>query len=152
MRFVFLGTAPRTIGGAVAGVGGGAIIRGSLSVVISTASAADRAGALATYFTAGYVGVSLPVLGAGVASTRRSTPNGRPRGRCAGDATQRPVRGRCDYGRKVIVPPFGLLRNRSFGSTCSSASARRTAPVPWPLTATMSSPASSRNCSIWARG
>ena len=55
------------IGGAVAGVGGGAIIRGSLSVVISTASAADRAGALATYFTAGYVGVSLPVLGAGVA-------------------------------------------------------------------------------------
>jgi MFS family permease len=55
------------IGGAVAGIGGGAIIRGSLSVVISTASAADRAGALATYFTAGYVGVSLPVLGAGVA-------------------------------------------------------------------------------------
>ena len=55
------------IGGAVAGVGQGAIIRGSLSVVISTASGADRAGALATYFTAGYVGVSLPVLGAGVA-------------------------------------------------------------------------------------
>jgi MFS family permease len=55
------------IGGAIAGLGGGAIIRGSLTVVISTASAADRAGALATYFTAGYVGVSLPVLGAGVA-------------------------------------------------------------------------------------
>jgi hypothetical protein len=46
---------------------GGAVIRGSLSVVIATASPADRAGALATYFTAGYVGVSLPVLGAGVA-------------------------------------------------------------------------------------
>jgi MFS family permease len=55
------------IGATVAGIGGGAIIRGSLSVVLSTASAADRAGALATYFTAGYVGVSLPVLGAGVA-------------------------------------------------------------------------------------
>ena len=55
------------IGGAVAGVGGGAIIRGSLSVVIATAGAAERAGALATYFTAAYVGVSLPVLGAGVA-------------------------------------------------------------------------------------
>jgi MFS family permease len=54
-------------GGAVAGLGGGAIIRGTLTVVISTASAEDRAGALATYFTAGYVGVSLPVLGAGVA-------------------------------------------------------------------------------------
>lgn len=55
------------VGSAVAGVGGGAIIRGSLSVVIATASAEDRAGALATYFTAGYVGVSLPVLGLGVA-------------------------------------------------------------------------------------
>jgi MFS family permease len=55
------------VGSAITGVGGGAIIRGSLSVVISTASASDRAGALATYFTAAYVGVSLPVLGAGVA-------------------------------------------------------------------------------------
>jgi MFS family permease len=55
------------IGGAVAGLGGGAIIRGTLTVVISTASPEDRAGALATYFTAGYVGISLPVLGAGVA-------------------------------------------------------------------------------------
>ncbi|HET8949045.1 MAG TPA: MFS transporter [Solirubrobacteraceae bacterium] len=55
------------IGGAVAGLGGGAIIRGSLTVVISTASAEDRASALAAYFTAGYIGVSLPVLGAGIA-------------------------------------------------------------------------------------
>jgi MFS family permease len=55
------------IGGTIAGLGQGAIIRGSLTVVISTASPEDRAGALATYFTAGYVGVSLPVLGAGVA-------------------------------------------------------------------------------------
>jgi MFS family permease len=55
------------VGGAVAGVGGGGIIRGTLTVIISTASVADRAGVLATYFTAGYVGVSLPVLGAGVA-------------------------------------------------------------------------------------
>jgi len=55
------------VGAAVTGLGGGAIIRGSLSVVIATASAGDRAGALTTYFTAGYVGVSLPVLGAGVA-------------------------------------------------------------------------------------
>jgi len=55
------------IGGAIAGLGQGAIIRGSLSVVIATASASERAGALATYFTAGYIGVSLPVLGAGVA-------------------------------------------------------------------------------------
>ena len=55
------------IASAIAGLGQGAIIRGSLSVVFATASAEERAGALATYFTAGYVGVSLPVLGAGVA-------------------------------------------------------------------------------------
>lgn len=55
------------VGATVAGLGQGAVIRGSLSVVIATASPADRAGAVATYFTSGYVGVSLPVLGAGVA-------------------------------------------------------------------------------------
>jgi predicted MFS family arabinose efflux permease len=55
------------IGGAVVGAGGGAILRGSLSVVISAAEAADRASTLATFFTAGYVGLSLPVLGLGIA-------------------------------------------------------------------------------------
>jgi hypothetical protein len=55
------------VGATVAGMGGGAIIRGSLTLIVSTAGAADRAGALTAYFTAGYVGVSLPVLGAGVA-------------------------------------------------------------------------------------
>ena len=40
-------------GGIVAGIGIGAVIRGSLTVVISTASPDDRAGALATFFTAG---------------------------------------------------------------------------------------------------
>jgi MFS family permease len=55
------------IGGAVAGIGLGAIVRGSLTVVIATSHPDDRAGAVATFFTAGYVGVSLPVVGAGVA-------------------------------------------------------------------------------------
>lgn len=55
------------IGGAVAGAGGGAIFRGSLSVVLSTSTADDRAGAVATFFIAGYAGLSLPVLGAGIA-------------------------------------------------------------------------------------
>src|SRR3712207_5426481 len=55
------------IGGAVVGAGGGAILRGSLTVVIATAGAADRAGALATFFTAAYVGLALPVLGLGIA-------------------------------------------------------------------------------------
>jgi len=53
-------------GGIVAGTGIGAILRGSLTVVISTASPDDRAGALATFFTAGYAGVSVPVVGVGV--------------------------------------------------------------------------------------
>jgi MFS family permease len=55
------------IGGVVAGAGGGAIFRGSLTVVISTSGPDDRAGALATFFTAGYAGVSVPVVGVGLA-------------------------------------------------------------------------------------
>ena len=54
-------------GGIVAGTGIGAVIRGSLTVVISAASPDDRAGALATFFTAGYAGVSVPVVGVGIA-------------------------------------------------------------------------------------
>ena len=55
------------ISGVVAGAGIGAIIRGSLTVAIGTADADDRAGTLATFFTAGYVGISLPVIGIGLA-------------------------------------------------------------------------------------
>jgi hypothetical protein len=56
------------LGGAVlVGVGSGAIYRSTLTVVLTTASAEDRAGALALFFVAGYVGLSLPVVGAGVA-------------------------------------------------------------------------------------
>jgi MFS family permease len=51
----------------IGGAGGGAIFRGSLVLAVSTADPAERAGALATYFTAGYLGVSLPVIGLGVA-------------------------------------------------------------------------------------
>ena len=55
------------IGGALVGGGVGGIFRGSLGVVLSTSGPEDRAGTLATFFMAGYVGVSLPVLGIGVA-------------------------------------------------------------------------------------
>ena len=55
------------IGGTIVGLGGGAILRGSLTVVIATAGAADRAAALATFFTAAYLGLALPVLGLGIA-------------------------------------------------------------------------------------
>jgi MFS family permease len=55
------------LGGVVAGAGGGAIFRGSLTVVIQTSAADNRAGALATFFTVGYAGLSIPVVGLGLA-------------------------------------------------------------------------------------
>jgi MFS family permease len=51
----------------VGGAGGGALFRGSLVLAISTAGPGELAGALATFFIAGYVGVSLPVIGLGIA-------------------------------------------------------------------------------------
>jgi MFS family permease len=54
------------ISGIVAGAGGGAIFRGSLTIVISTSDIDDRASALATFFTAGYAGLSVPVIGLGI--------------------------------------------------------------------------------------
>ena len=53
------------IGGVIAGAGGGLIFRGSLGFVIAWSSADVRAGALATYFTAAYIGIAVPVIGAG---------------------------------------------------------------------------------------
>jgi MFS family permease len=55
------------IGGVVSGAGGGAIFRGSLTLVVSTSNADDRAGVLAAFFIAGYAGLSVPVLGLGIA-------------------------------------------------------------------------------------
>jgi MFS family permease len=52
---------------ALVGVGTGSIFRSTLSVVIATAPANDRAAALALFFVVGYLGLSLPVVGAGIA-------------------------------------------------------------------------------------
>jgi MFS family permease len=54
------------IGCVVSGAGCGALFRGGIQTVISTSTADDRAGALATFFTAGYAGISIPVIGAGI--------------------------------------------------------------------------------------
>ena len=54
------------IGGVLTGTGASAIFRASLAVVIATSRPEERAGALATFFTAGYIAISLPVLGLGV--------------------------------------------------------------------------------------
>jgi MFS family permease len=55
------------VGAALTGVGSGAIYRSTLTVVITSAPADQRAGALALFFVVGYVGLSLPVVGAGIA-------------------------------------------------------------------------------------
>jgi MFS family permease len=47
------------------GAGGGAIFRASLTLVIQSSGAHQRAGALATFFTAGYAGLSIPVVAIG---------------------------------------------------------------------------------------
>jgi MFS family permease len=54
------------VGGVVTSSGAAAIFRASLGVVIATAAADDRAGALATFFVVGYAALSLPVLGLGI--------------------------------------------------------------------------------------
>jgi len=53
-------------GGIVTGIGASAIFRASFNIVMSTTHADDRAGALATLFSAGYMALSLPVLGLGI--------------------------------------------------------------------------------------
>lgn len=54
-------------GGAVTGAGGGAIFKGTVGTVIAISPPETRAEALAGLFLAGYVGLSLPVVGAGIA-------------------------------------------------------------------------------------
>jgi len=55
------------LGGALVGGGGGGLFRGALSTVAATATSNNRAGVLATFFVAGYLGLSVPVIGLGIA-------------------------------------------------------------------------------------
>lgn len=63
------------IGGALTGGGAGAVFKGSLGSVIAITEPHQRAEALAGIFLAGYVGLSLPVVGAGVALQATSAKN-----------------------------------------------------------------------------
>ncbi|WP_445148748.1 MFS transporter [Baekduia sp. Peel2402] len=54
-------------GGALTGGGAGAVFKGSVGTVIAITEPHQRAEALAGVFLAGYVGLSVPVVGAGVA-------------------------------------------------------------------------------------
>jgi MFS family permease len=55
------------IGGVLIGVGGGGIFRSSFAAVLEVAPPDSRAEALAGFFLAGYIGLSVPIVAVGVA-------------------------------------------------------------------------------------
>jgi hypothetical protein len=57
---------PFLAGGAVAGAGAGLLFKGGIVTVSGLAAPDRRAEVLASFFLAGYIGISLPVLGLGV--------------------------------------------------------------------------------------
>ena len=61
-------------GGALIGAGSGAIFKGSVGTVMSISSPERTAESLTGVFLSAYVGISLPVVGAGVALARGVAP------------------------------------------------------------------------------
>jgi MFS family permease len=57
------------VGGVVTGAGGGLVFRGALVAAGSTAPVTSRAEVLAGFFLGAYVGLSVPVIGLGIATT-----------------------------------------------------------------------------------
>jgi MFS family permease len=62
------------LGGAVVGAGGAAGFKSTLGVVVAVSPSGALAEALAAYFLGGYVGLSVPVIGLGIALQYVSTP------------------------------------------------------------------------------
>jgi len=62
------------LGGGVIGAGGAAGFKGTLGVVVAVSPPAALAEALAAYFLGGYIGMSVPVVGLGIALQYVSTP------------------------------------------------------------------------------
>jgi MFS family permease len=62
------------LGGAVTGAGGGAIFKGAVGTVIGISRPENRAEALAGTYLAAFVGLSLPIVGAGVALAEGVSP------------------------------------------------------------------------------
>jgi MFS family permease len=56
------------VGGAVTGGGAGLVVKATLSTVVELASPEGRAEALSGFFLASYIGLSLPVVGVGIAT------------------------------------------------------------------------------------
>jgi hypothetical protein len=57
-----------TAAGVVTGAGAGLLFRAALTTAVSTASPDSRAEVLAGYFLGAYIGLSVPVIGLGVAT------------------------------------------------------------------------------------
>ena len=55
------------VGGAVTGAGAGAVFKGTIGTVVAISTDESRAEALAGLFLAAYVGLSIPIVGLGVA-------------------------------------------------------------------------------------
>jgi MFS family permease len=64
------------LGGAATGAGGGAIFKAAVGTVIRISPPESRAEALAGVYLAGFVGLSLPIVGAGVALAVGVSPRG----------------------------------------------------------------------------
>ena len=58
------------VGGLVTGAGGGMVFKGSLVVAASTAPDGARAEVLSGFFLGAYIGLSIPVIGLGLATTQ----------------------------------------------------------------------------------
>jgi MFS family permease len=62
------------LGGAVTGAGGGAIFKGAVGTVIRIARPESRAEALTGLYLAGFIGLSVPIVGTGVALAEGVSP------------------------------------------------------------------------------
>jgi MFS family permease len=56
------------VGGVITGAGGGMVFKGSLAVAASTAPPQSRAEVLAGFFLGAYIGLSVPIVGLGIAT------------------------------------------------------------------------------------
>ena len=56
------------IGGVIAGAGAGMVFKGSLAAVVSVAPDGSRSEVLSGFFLGAYVGLSIPIVGLGIAT------------------------------------------------------------------------------------
>jgi MFS family permease len=91
------------LGGVITGAGAGAIFKGSLGTVITIAEPANRAEAVAGLLLAGYIGLSAPVIGIGIA-LRDVTPKTTLLGFA------------CVVAALIVAAAPGLLRERRTSS------------------------------------